>query len=67
MGSLLNYGRLERQHTLYDFDKTLDVDYRDILGEFDLVCCIKGLFVTRSNLEVTWKLAPNGHHFLIFP
>lgn len=58
VGFLLEYGRLEWQWTLHDLEKVSDVAYQDVLTEFDSVCCIKGLIVTRSNLIVTKKLRP---------
>ena len=56
--SLINYGRLNWQWTLYDLEKALGVAYRDVLNEFGLIWCAKGLIVTRSNLSVTWKIRP---------
>jgi hypothetical protein len=55
---LLEYGRLEWQRSLHDLEKVPNVAYQDVLTEFDLVCCVKGLIVTCSNLMVTWKLRP---------
>ena len=47
-----------------DLEEAPDVAYQDVLEEFDLVWCVKGLIVTWSNLVVTWK-APDGHYFLM--
>lgn len=58
VGFLLEYGRLEWQRSLHDLEKIPDVAYQDVLTEYGLVCCIKGLIVTCSNLMVTWKLRP---------
>lgn len=54
--SLLDYGRLEWQRTVHDFEKARDVDYDNVLNEFDSVWCVQGLIVTRRNLSVTRKV-----------
>ena len=43
---------------LWNWEKTLDVAYEDVLNKFDLIWCVKGLIVTRSNLVVTWTIRP---------
>ena len=56
--SLLHYGRLNWQQTLHDLEKAPDVAYENVLNEFDIICCVKGLIITRNNLSVTWKVRP---------
>ena len=56
--SLLYYGRLRWQQTLHDLENALDVAYEVVLNEFDLVWCVKGLIVSRSNLSISWKVRP---------
>ena len=54
--SLIDYGRLERQSTLQDLEKALDIAYEGVLKEFDKVWCIKSLIVTHSNLVIARKV-----------
>ena len=35
-----------------------NASYQNALNEFDLMCGVKGLIMTRSNLEVTSKVRP---------
>ena len=35
--------------------KATYVEFQDVLDEFDLAWVVRGLIVTRSNLEVTWN------------
>ena len=65
--ALLDYDRLEGQHTLMDLKKTPDVAYEDVFRKFDKVWCVQSLIVTCNNLVVTWKLGPRWALFLEFP
>lgn len=49
---LLDYGTFEWQRTPHDLEKVPNVAYDNVLNDFDLVWCLKGLIVTRTNLLV---------------
>lgn len=55
---LLDYGTFEWQRTPHDLEKVPNVAYDNVLNDFDLVWCLKGLIVTRTNLLVIWKMKP---------
>lgn len=58
LDALLDYGCIEWQYILKDLQKARDVANQYVFDEFDSVWCVKGLFVIRSNLIVTWKVWP---------
>ena len=49
---------LSEKWILNELEKAPEIAYLDVLKEFDLVWCGKGLIVTRSDLVVTWTV---GH------
>ena len=56
----------EWQKMLQDLAEAPNVGFQDVLDEFDeLAWYVKGLIITRSNLEVTWKIRPQMYHYLI--
>ena len=57
-GALQDYGRIEWKLILSNLEKAPDVAYQDVLNKFDLIWGVKGLIMTQSNLEVTWKVRP---------
>jgi hypothetical protein len=42
---------------MVDLEKASDMAYQDVLDEFDLVWCVKGLIVPHIDL-VVWKVRP---------
>lgn len=57
--ALQDYSRIEWKRTLSDLDKASFVVYQDVLNEFDSTREVRGLIVTWSNLDVTWKARPH--------
>ena len=41
--ALLDFGRIEWKMTLKDLEKAPDIDYNDVVKEFDAVWCVEGL------------------------